>query len=150
MGVLKSLDLQSNLLGQDYTSRVDFKYPTETKTPPICILTDLLMKSHSLKDLNISNNSMGGNAALSIAHGLTHTQQLESIDISGNPIGKLGMKMIMQSMNSNVHTKFTINLKDISADKEIKLNNDSANSSINFDPSNPEGNFTLDLIESYN
>lgn len=73
MGVLKSLDLQSNLLGQDYTSRVDFKYPTETKTPPICILTDLLMKSHSLKDLNISNNSMGGNAALSIAHGLTHT-----------------------------------------------------------------------------
>ena len=60
------------------------------------------------------------------------------------------MKMIMQSMNSNVHTKFTINLKDISADKEIKLNNDSANSSINFDPSNPEGNFTLDLIESYN
>ena len=58
--------------------------------------------------------------------------------------------MIMKSMNSNVHTKFTINLKDISADKEITLKNDSHNSSVNFDPSNPEGNFTMDLAESYN
>ena len=52
-------------------------------------------------------------------------------------------------MNNNVHTKFTINLKDISADKEIKLKKNPTNSAINFDPSNPEGTFTLDLAESY-
>lgn len=71
MGVLKVLDLQSNLLGQDYGPQLD------KKNPPICIMSDVLMKSHALKDLNISNNSMEGNAALSIAHGLTHTYSLE-------------------------------------------------------------------------
>tara|TARA_B110000285_G_C15102972_1_gene606126 strand:- start:1649 stop:1843 length:195 start_codon:yes stop_codon:yes gene_type:complete len=59
------------------------------------------------------------------------------------------MKMIMKSMNSNIHTKFTINLKDISADKEITLTKNPSNAGVNFDPSDPEGNFSLDLAESY-
>jgi len=74
---------------------------------------------------------------------------LENIDISGNPIGKLGMKMIMKAMNDNVNTKFTINLKDISADKEILVEKDPLNAAAHFDPSDPEGNFTLDLSESF-
>lgn len=83
------------------------------------------------------------NAALAIAHGLTHTQTLDNIDISSNPIGKLGMKMIMEAMNNNQHTKFTIDLKDISADKEIQLKDNA------FDPFNPEGNVSLDLSEFF-
>ena len=47
----------------------------------------------------------------------------------------------MKSMNSNIHTKFTINLKDISADKEITLTKDPLNAGVNFDPNDPEGNF---------
>jgi hypothetical protein len=67
MGVLKHLDLQDNLLGQDYGHQLD------KKPAPICILSDLLIKTHSLKVLNIANNAMDQNAALSIAHGLSHT-----------------------------------------------------------------------------
>lgn len=73
-------------------------------------------------------------SALSIAHGLSHTQLLESIDVSGNPVGKFGMRLLLQSMNNNVHTRFTVNLKDISADKEIKISKDAQNSATNFDP----------------
>ena len=89
MGVLRHLDLSGNLLGKEYGPQLD------KKPAPICILSDVLIKTHSLKILNISNNMMEANAALSIAHGLSHTEQLESIDLSGNPIGKLGMRMIM-------------------------------------------------------
>jgi len=89
-------------------------------------------------------------SALSIAHGLSHTQLLEAVDVSGNPIGKFGMRLLLQSMNNNVHTKFTINLKDISADKEIKIEKNAQNSAINFDPQNPEGRYALDLTESFN
>ena len=73
-------------------------------------------------------------SALCIAHGLTYPQTLESLDISGNPIGKFGMRMLLQSMSSNTQTKFKINLKDISADKEIKLEKNLKDSSMNFDP----------------
>lgn len=37
-------------------------------------------------------------------------------------------------MNNNTESKFTINLKDISADKDIKIEKDIKNSAINFDP----------------
>jgi hypothetical protein len=37
-------------------------------------------------------------------------------------------------MSANQNTKFKINLKDISADKEIKLEKDMKDSSMNFDP----------------
>jgi hypothetical protein len=40
-------------------------------------------------------------SALSIAHGLSHTVCLKSIDVSGNPIGKVGMRQLLQSMNNN-------------------------------------------------
>jgi hypothetical protein len=52
-------------------------------------------------------------------------------------------------MNNNTQTKFTINLKDISADKEIKMEKNEKNSAINFDPKDPEGNFSIDLVESF-
>ena len=52
-------------------------------------------------------------------------------------------------MNNNKHTKFTIDIKDISADKEIKLEKNEKNSSIGFNPNDPEGNFSLDLAESF-
>lgn len=58
----------------------------------ICILSDVLIKTHSIKTLNIANNEMEQKSALSIAHGLSHTLMLQSIDVSGNPIGKAGMR----------------------------------------------------------
>lgn len=40
-------------------------------------------------------------------------------------------------------------MKDISADKEIKMEKNEKNSAIGFNPSDPEGNFSLDLEESF-
>lgn len=92
------------------------------------------MKSHSLEDLNIANNSMDDKAALSIAFGLNHTQTLKSINIEGNPIGKGGMRLMIHAMSVNTHTKFKLNMANISADKEITIHKDNKDSSLNFDP----------------
>lgn len=34
-------------------------------------------------------------SAVSISHGLKHTGTLKNIDVSGNPIGPLGMRLMM-------------------------------------------------------
>ena len=83
-------------------------------------------------------------STISIAHGLSHTDTLEFLDISSNPIGQSGMRLVLQAMNKNQNTKFTVNLKNIQADKGFEIKNDQA-----FDPSNPEGKFLLDIGESY-
>lgn len=83
----------------------------------MCSLAEVLIKTINLKRLNISANQMDYKSTLSIAFGLTHTQSLEHLNVSGNPIGKVGMKMLLQAMNDNKETRFTINMKDISIDK---------------------------------
>ena len=40
-------------------------------------------------------------------------------------------------------------MQDISADKQIKLEKNMKDSSVNFDPQNPEGQYVLDLEEIY-
>ena len=94
----------------------------------------MLEKAHSLKNLNISENNMDVKSALCIAHGLQYTQCLDFIDVKGNPIGKLGMRLFLHAMSSNQNTKFKINMQDISADKQIKLEKNLKDSSVNFDP----------------
>ena len=112
-------------------------------------MSDVLIKTLSLKDLNIANNQMETKSALSIAHGLSHTQTLEHIDISGNPVGKYGLRLLLQSMSNNKDTRFQINMKDISADKEVKLVRDPKDCTLNFDLNNMEGQYTLDLEEAF-
>ena len=46
-------------------------------------------------------------------------------------------------MNTNNLGTFNINMKEISADKDIKSYKNV------FDPSNPEGSYTLNLAETY-
>ena len=88
----------------------------------------MLIKASCLEHLNIANNEMEMKSALCIAHGLSHTQTLKYIDVQSNPIGKFGMRQLLQSINFNQYTKFKINLKDISADKEIVVDKDMKNS----------------------
>lgn len=84
---LKELDLSSNTLGVSYQLK-------EENSPPICILGDMLVNS-SLEILDISHNQMEPKCAVSIAHGLEHTQTLKQINISGNPIGQNGMSLLI-------------------------------------------------------
>lgn len=48
------------------------------------------------------------------------TSSLKSIIVEGNPIGPTGLRFLIQAMNSNKNGKFTVNMKEISADKDIK------------------------------
>ena len=92
---LKHLDLSNNLLGQNYGPQFS------KRSPPICLLGDVLIKSPQLEHLDISNNEMELKSALCIAHGLTHTQTLKYIDVHSNPIGKFGMRQLITSINNN-------------------------------------------------
>lgn len=93
---------------------------------------------------------MDDKAAVSIAHGLTHTQTLKYINLEGNPIGKLGMKLMLAALSQNTHTKFKLDMANISADKDIPIQKKSEDNSLNFDPKNPEGQYNLDLEEAFN
>ena len=46
-------------------------------------------------------------------------------------------------MNQNKHSQFTVNMKEISADRDIKTYKEV------FDPSNPEKSYSLNLEERY-
>ena len=59
------------------------------------------------------------------------------------------MRLFLQAMSSNTNSKFKCNMQDISADKQIKLEKNMKDSSVNFDPQNPEGQYVLDLEEIY-
>ena len=118
MPSLRKLDLSNNVLGQSYGT-YPFNPKFKDKTPPICTLGDVLIHSQ-LTELSIANNQMEEKSAVSIAHGLKHTTTLKAIDVSGNPIGQQGMRLLMHSMSYNTITQFTINMKDISADFEVK------------------------------
>jgi len=87
-----------------------------------------------LLDINIANNEMELKSALSISHGLKHTQTLKEIDVSGNPIGQFGMRLMMQAMSLNTNTNFKVNMKNIAAEYERKLEKKATDSALNFDP----------------
>jgi hypothetical protein len=68
---------------------------------------------------------------------------LKNINVEGNPIGPVGMRFLMQAMSANTQSSFKVNMKEISADKDIKLYKNV------FDYSNPEATYTLNLAETY-
>lgn len=73
------------------------------------------------------------------------TSSLKSLNVEGNPIGPSGMRFLIQAMNSNKNSEFTVNMKEISADVDIKNHKKEV-----FDPSNPEKAYSLNLAETYN
>jgi hypothetical protein len=136
---LKKLNLSHNFLGQSYGLQLD------RKPPPMCIIADLIIRTLTLKYLDVSSNQMEAKSALAIGFGLSHTMTLKNINVSGNPIGKFGMKLLLQASSHNKDCNFEIRMKDINADKDIEQNPQEFVSSGNFDPENPEGTYVLDL-----
>ncbi len=71
------------------------------------------------------------------------TQSLLDLNVEGNPIGPAGMRFLITAMSSNMQTTFKVNMKEISADKDIKTYQDV------FDLSKPEKDYSLNLAETY-
>lgn len=79
-----------------------------------------------------------------LAHGLKLTTSLLNLNVEGNPIGPQGMRFLIQAMSSNTHTSFKVNMKEISADKDIKTYKNV------FDTTSPEKEYSLNMVETYN
>lgn len=65
------------------------------------------------------------------------------INVEGNPVGPIGMQLLISAMSSNMQTAFKVNMKEISADKDIKAYKDV------FDLSKPEKEYTLNMAQTY-
>lgn len=150
MNALRELDLSHNTLGVSYGVPNNPKF--QGRTPPICVLGDVMINSF-LETLDISNNQMQASSAISIAHGVRFSSSLTSIDISGNPIGQSGMRLFMNAINENVNGNVEVKMKDINAEhKSIKNKGDAKNNVPEepvFDAKNPDGKYTLNLATSY-
>jgi hypothetical protein len=130
---LREIHLNNNLLGVSY----------DDKQPPINRFAELLQTSKNLEYLDISFNMVDQKSIFCIAHGLKMTTSLQNLNVEGNPIGPAGMRFLIQSMSMNQETSFKVNMKEISADKDIKQYRNV------FDNSSPEKEYTLNLAETY-
>jgi hypothetical protein len=54
------------------------------------------------------------------------------------------MRFLIQAMSSNIQTSFKVNMKEISADKDINTYKNV------FDVTSPEKEYALNMIETYN
>jgi Ran GTPase-activating protein (RanGAP) involved in mRNA processing and transport len=130
---LRELHINNNLLGVSY----------DDKQPPINRLSELLQNSKNIEYIDISFNCVDQKSIFCLAHGLKLTTSLLNLNVEGNPIGPAGMRFIISAMSSNTQTSFKVNMKEISADKDIKTYKNV------FDLTQPEKDYSLNLAETY-
>ena len=132
---LEVLSLQNNFLGQ----------ALKNEQAPICVLTNLLITSKKLKVLNIAHNGIEGKSIYCLTEALVLNQSLDHLSMDGNPLGKVGLNLLMKARTRNTDQNFSISIKlaegetDSAADHRIKI----------FDREKPEGPYSLDLTKIY-
>lgn len=89
---VREVHVNNNLLGVAY----------DDKQPPICKLADLLTSSKKLECLDLSFNFIEQKSIFCISHGLKFTSSLKNIIVEGNPIGPVGLRFLIQAMNTNI------------------------------------------------
>lgn len=109
------------------------------------MLSNLLLKSLSLEELDVSWNQIEAKSMFCLSEALQYNRGLRFISFEGNPIGNVGIRFLMNAQNRNLESSFEVNIKnaqgetDSAADNQIAL----------FDPENPEGQYVLDLTKTY-
>lgn len=78
-----------------------------------------------------------------LAHGLKLSPSMLYLNVEGNPIGPAGMRFLISAMSANEQTSIKVNMKEISADKDIKTYKDV------FDKKSPEQEYNLNMTETY-
>lgn len=118
--MLRKISLNNNLLGVAYDDQKEKDPSKRLKQPPICKMADVLTGSKTIELIDLSFNFIEQKSIFCIAHGLKFTASLKNINVEGNPIGPVGMRFLIQAMNTNKHSEFKVNMKEISADRDIK------------------------------
>jgi len=105
----------------------------------------LLITSTQLKVLNIGYNGIEGKSIYCLTEALVLNKSLEFLSIDGNPLGKIGLGLLMKARTRNTEQDFQISIRmaegetDSAAEHRIKL----------FDREKPEGVYSLDLAKVY-
>lgn len=142
--ILKSICLQENL---QKLSLKNNQLGQQVKEPqaPICVLTSLLIRTKTLEYLDLANNFIAGKSAYCLAEGLIMNKSLKYVSFEANPLGKIGLSLVMRAKTRNVETNFDLNIKltesesDASVDFKVQV----------FNEDMAEGSYSLDLTLAY-
>lgn len=105
---LKHIEFSNNLLGITY----------DGIEAPANKFSDLLLQQAVVEHIDLSFNFIEPATAFCIGHGLKFAKNLNHMSLEGNPVGAVGLRFLIQSMNFNKQALFTLNLKDISSDSK--------------------------------
>lgn len=90
-------------------------------------------------------NGIQGRSVYCLSEGLTMSKSLSHISFEGNPLGKVGLAMLMKAKSKNTQSAFTVDIKlaegesDASVDFKVQV----------FNNEKPEGPYSLDLTKTY-
>ena len=106
----------------------------------------MLINSNFLEVLDLSYNGINQPSVFCLSHGLALSKSINNLSLEGNPLGGMGIKLLMKAKNENTEQDFYLNLK--LADSEFDLAQEKASMKI-FSPQNPEGPYSLNLEKQY-
>ncbi|GMH51778.1 hypothetical protein TrST_g8706 [Triparma strigata] len=102
-------------------------------------LASSLLMNKSLKVLNLEHNDIGTEGSFVMASILTKNTTLEKMSLIGNPLGEQGGRCMLRAIMNGMKTIVTMTSCTFNP-----------NSSLNYDHSNPERNYDLDLEDPFN
>lgn len=130
---LSVLSLKQNFLGQALGNA----------QAPIVVLANLLITSPKLEYLDIGYNGIEGRSIYCLTEALVINRGLQCLSMEGNPLGKMGIALLMKAKTRNFAQDFSINLAesgtDSAEDPRIKI----------FEMEKPEGPYSFDLTKMY-
>ena len=85
----------------------------------MCILSELLINSKFIEELDLGYNGITQPSIFCLAHGLTMSRSIVNLSLEGNPLGGVGIKLLMKAKSENTDQDFNLNLK--MADSEFDL-----------------------------
>ncbi|GMH59163.1 hypothetical protein TrLO_g15025 [Triparma laevis f. longispina] len=97
-----------------------------------------LLMNKNLKVLNLEHNDIGTEGSFVMASILTKNTTLERMSLIGNPLGEQGGRCMLRAIMNGMKTIVTMTGCTFSP-----------NSSLNYDHSNPERNYDLDLEDPF-
>jgi hypothetical protein len=98
-----------------------------------------------LEYLDLANNFIAGKSAYCLSEGLIMNKSLKYVSFEANPLGKIGLSLVMRAKTRNVETNFDLNIKltesesDASVDFKVQV----------FNEDMAEGSYSLDLTLAY-
>ena len=69
--------------------------------PPVCLLREMLIDSKFLEELYLGFNGINQPSVFCLAQGLTLSKSIVNISFEGNPLGGIGIQLLMKAKTDN-------------------------------------------------